>query len=436
LIVLTLATSRAFPQATRPASGPRGDGAMLLDRAREMVDELKLSEDQKKKVADVFDKAKDQFKSMRQELENVAPRDRMERMREFFGSVREDVASVLTDEQKHEFQKKMDGLRDRMREAGGPGGIPDRLRDNLQKLDLSDEQKAKIKDLFEDVQAKMQAIRQEHQGEMEQARDKVREVFEGTREKLNGILTESQRNKLRELMGAQGGPTSRPAGAAGQRGAAGERPRAPRAGTRDPKAAGGEMTDSMMGESPSNPRKRDTAAARKSPATAPAAAAVGATVPDLQLRKIDGNAIALSSFKGRPVVLEFGSYTCPSFRQRAGGMEQLKKEYGARATFLVVYTAEAHPTGGWEADRNKEEKIFMDAHTSLDERKAAANKAREALKITVPIVLDDMDDSVAKVFGAKANSLVMVKDGKVVARQEWADPQGAKRLLDNALKTE
>src|SRR6476660_9097327 len=54
------------------AGGPRGDGSMMLERAQKLVDELKLSDDQKKKVGDIFDKAKDQLKSMRQELENAA----------------------------------------------------------------------------------------------------------------------------------------------------------------------------------------------------------------------------------------------------------------------------------------------------------------------------------------------------------------------------
>jgi hypothetical protein len=29
---------------------------------------------------------------------------------------------------------------------------------------------------------------------------------------------------------------------------------------------------------------------------------------------------------------------------------------------------------------------------------------------------------------------VIVKEGKVVARQEWTDPHGAKRLIENVVK--
>jgi len=189
------------------------------------------------------------------------------------------------------------------------------------------------------------------------------------------------------------------------------------------------MGDNMGARGTSRER---SAAAKKTASTMPALT-VGAAVPDVQLRKLDGTPVQLASFKGRPVVLEFGSYSSPSFRQRAAQMEQLKKEYGGRATFLVVYTAEAHPVGVWEADRNKDEKIFMEPHKTIEDRKAAAAKTKDALKISIPIVLDDMQDSAAKTFGAQQNGLVIVRDGKVIGRQEWADPYGAKRLIENSL---
>ena len=414
---------RASAAATQP-SGARGDGSMMIDRAREMLGDLGLSEDQKKQVAEIFDEARKEFAEMRQSLANSAPKERMDRMGEFFATFQQKVSSVLNDEQKAKFNQKVEAARERLRAAGGPEGIAERLKQNLEKLQLNEEQKTKVKSVLEDARAKMQKAREEAGGQMEVAREKTRELMGETREKLGEILSEEQKQKLREMM--EGRSTDRPRE---------QRPVASKPSVGAGAGAGGPDMMMMEGDMMDGKRGRENkAAAARRPATGPVGLAVGAAVPDVTLRKLDGSSVKLSSFKARPVVLEFGSYSSPSFRQRAAQMEQLKKEFGGRATFLVVYTAEAHPSGGWEADRNKDEKVFVAQHKSIEDRKSEATIARERLKISIPIVLDDMEDSVARAFGVQQNSLVIVKEGKVVARQEWADPHGAKRLIENVVK--
>src|ERR1051326_8155393 len=43
---------------------------------------------------------------------------------------------------------------------------------------------------------------------------------------------------------------------------------------------------------------------------------IGDPAPDFELADLDGNWLRLSDLRGRPVVLEFGSYTCPIFSDR------------------------------------------------------------------------------------------------------------------------
>src|SRR6516225_6466466 len=64
--------------------------------------------------------------------------------------------------------------------------------------------------------------------------------------------------------------------------------------------------------------------------------AIGQPASAFELMDLDGNVVRLSDFRGRPVVLEFGSYTCPIFSDRVPDMERLAREH-PEATFLVIY---------------------------------------------------------------------------------------------------
>lgn len=49
----------------------------------------------------------------------------------------------------------------------------------------------------------------------------------------------------------------------------------------------------------------------------------------------------------RPLVLNFGSSTCPVFMQMLKRYQQLKDDFSEVADFAVVYIEEAHPVDGW-----------------------------------------------------------------------------------------
>ncbi|HYO09623.1 MAG TPA: deiodinase-like protein, partial [Tepidisphaeraceae bacterium] len=182
------------------------------------------------------------------------------------------------------------------------------------------------------------------------------------------------------------------------------------------------------------------AGAKRDPSTLsdgkiPAGPAVGSPAPPVSLRRLDGSLVTLESLKGRVVVLEFGSYSCPAFRDRAAAMEKLRGEYGTRATFLVVYAREAHPAGEWEVDRNKDQSISVEQPRSADARRALATQARDALKITVPILLDSLGNDTAIAYGAGPNSAIVIgRDGTIAARQNWFEPYAIRRWIDAAVK--
>ena len=78
------------------------------------------------------------------------------------------------------------------------------------------------------------------------------------------------------------------------------------------------------------------------------------SAPDFTLKTNDGKAeVTLSKLIGpKPVVLVFGNFTCGPFRSQAGNIEKLYRRYKDRATFVMVYVREAHPTDGWRMESN------------------------------------------------------------------------------------
>ena len=125
----------------------------------------------------------------------------MQRIREIFNDLREQVRSALSPEQQEELRSKISsGATDRLQ----------RLRDALQKLGLNEDQKEKIKSLFEDLRGKMEAARKEGAPGGQEAAEKLRAAGADLRGKLAEILTGEQREKLRELMESNAAPATQP----------------------------------------------------------------------------------------------------------------------------------------------------------------------------------------------------------------------------------
>lgn len=140
---------------------------------------------------------------------------------------------------------------------------------------------------------------------------------------------------------------------------------------------------------------------------------VGDVAPDFTLPLISGDKQAtLSDSRGKkPVVLTFGSCTCPPFRRNVGEMERLYQSYKDSADFLLVYIREAHP--GSQIPGINDGKPIDQTDTLADRMKLANEFARE-LKLTLPIVVDKEDNQVNAAYAAWPNRLAVVGvDGKL-----------------------
>jgi thiol-disulfide isomerase/thioredoxin len=141
----------------------------------------------------------------------------------------------------------------------------------------------------------------------------------------------------------------------------------------------------------------------------------GDPAPDFDLSTIDGQSrVKLSSLVGKPVVLFFGSYTCPPFRHRMPDMNKLYEPYKDRAHFYFIYVEEAHATDGWPEEANKKDGVLFANAQTLQDRVKAGSACGSGLKIPFPMLVDEIDNRVGRTYRAWPIRVYVVdKDGKI-----------------------
>jgi hypothetical protein len=102
-----------------------------------------------------------------------------------------------------------------------------------------------------------------------------------------------------------------------------------------------------------------------------------------------------------------------------GELERLYDLHGDEVAFFVVYIREAHPEDGWVLSVNREEQIELADPTTLEERAAAAEACVLRLRTRIPVLLDDVDDAVARAYGGWPDRLYLIgRDGRIAFQGE------------------
>lgn len=65
-----------------------------------------------------------------------------------------------------------------------------------------------------------------------------------------------------------------------------------------------------------------------------------------------------------------------------------------------MYIAEAHSADGWQMASNEVDGVIIDQPLTLAEREAAATRCAEALQLSIPTLIDGMDDAALDAFAA------------------------------------
>ncbi len=124
-----------------------------------------------------------------------------------------------------------------------------------------------------------------------------------------------------------------------------------------------------------------------------------------------------SLHRERPVVLIFGSFTCPPFRGQLEGINEVYKEYQDRAEFLFVYIREAHPDSILSVTdpRGRDTLLKIPQPTNISSRTQTAVVCRRTLDLDFPIAVDTIENEVGQAYAGWPNRMVVVgTDGRVL----------------------
>ena len=162
----------------------------------------------------------------------------------------------------------------------------------------------------------------------------------------------------------------------------------------------------------------------------------GKAAPDVELRRPESGTFRLSSLRGQPVLLAFGSYTCPQFRHGATVLNRLHGRFGQGVSSCS--STSARPTPGaksWPSTINEREGIDLPEARTEKERAAHAALARQRLGIPYEVTVDGMDGLLESAFGAfPSHAFLVDATGKVVYTTALDEGSLQPTALDSVLE--
>ena len=120
-----------------------------------------------------------------------------------------------------------------------------------------------------------------------------------------------------------------------------------------------------------------------------------------------------------------------------GSLHEMWERYRGRVDFVVVYIREAHPEEGWVIQMNRDQDIVINDPTTDAQRSDVAATCAIQLQIRMPVVVDKLDDEIARAYGALPDRLYLIGRGGRVAFQGDPGPFGFKpEALEAAIEKE
>ena len=93
----------------------------------------------------------------------------------------------------------------------------------------------------------------------------------------------------------------------------------------------------------------------------------------------------------------------------------MQKKHSNDAAFYIVYIREAHPTDGWQVGANRKEKVLFEQPKTIQARANVAKAMCTELKVTIPCLIDGLDNKVGVAYSAWPDRMYVVGvDGKIV----------------------
>ena len=153
------------------------------------------------------------------------------------------------------------------------------------------------------------------------------------------------------------------------------------------------------------------------------AAGAGDSFPSFELVTTNGDRLVNHDvFGDKPVLVIFGSMTCPMTASAAPSVQQLYDEFGDRVEFIMLYVREAHPGENFTQSVTMKEKLEY------------ARALKKFYDIQWTVAADNIDGDLHRALDPKPNSAYLINSkGTIVFRSLWAaDRDALHRALDVA----
>jgi len=147
------------------------------------------------------------------------------------------------------------------------------------------------------------------------------------------------------------------------------------------------------------------------------AAGAGDPLPAFKIVTTDGDGLVNQDLLGnKPLLLIFGSMTCPMTASAMPFLLQLHSEFGERVDFIMLNVREAHPGEHFRQPGTMQEKL---KHTQA---------LKQFYEIPWMVAADNIEGSLHRALDPKPNSAFLANvDGIIVFRSLWASDKKAMR---------
>src|SRR5438105_3561560 len=104
----------------------------------------------------------------------------------------------------------------------------------------------------------------------------------------------------------------------------------------------------------------------------------------------------------------------------------MKTLYGDRVELVGVYVREAHPTDGWRMQSNDKAGVAVAQPITRKEREAVAAQCCDKMKMSVRLLVDEMDDRVGHLYSGMPDRLYLIDKAGRIAYKGGRGPFGFK----------
>lgn len=146
----------------------------------------------------------------------------------------------------------------------------------------------------------------------------------------------------------------------------------------------------------------------------------GEMAPDFKLPRAGGGTLRLSDLSGAPVLLRFGSPTCPVTIGTVESFSELYSKWGDRVQFVEVVIRQAHPGHR------------VPAHTTDEQKEEEAFSYKVENGLPWAVAADDVEGTTHQVYGTLAAPVYLIdSEGRVAWYSLWSNA----RVVDHAIET-